>query len=202
MAKTKKKGAITISSEDLELHTRFLEKNFEIKEAAVKDDYCHYTQIITKGVGEGDTHKVKGTGIVYPDMHDALGKLRVHMAVIDDVYKHSNIEIDSIENFNNHDLTLLYNVTGFKIKGSEENASIAIIGTKYVTSAVGRIAMETPEVLMDASSGYKWYNELKEVADLVRMEVALYALGKCTKPTKTEEEETPQIDFETKPEGE
>ena len=190
MAKKKQTApvSITISGDELMLHAALRDKNFIIKEASVKDDYCHYTQVLTKGIGEGDTHKVKGTGIVKSDMHEALGKLRVHMAIIDDVYLHSNIEIDDIEKFYNHDLTLLYNVTGFKMKGTEENESIAIIGSKYVTSAVGRIALETPDVLMEASSGYKWYNELKAAADLCRDEVAMYALGKCTKPETLEEE--------------
>jgi len=39
-------------------------KAFEIMAASIKDDFCNYTYEIKQGVGAGDTHQVKGKGIV------------------------------------------------------------------------------------------------------------------------------------------
>lgn len=177
---------------------QFQSKGFEIKEAAIKDDYCNYSYDITEGIGAGDNHKVKGTGIVDPDMHLAFNKFNVHLAVIDDIYKHSNIEIDDIDKFHNHDLTLLFNVTGFKVKGGDANQSVVLSGTKYVTSAVGRMELDSVPVLLESSSGYKWYNELKDALTKAQEEVAAYKMGKYTKADKDlPEEETPELVFES-----
>lgn len=163
------------------------EITYIIKEASLKDDFCNYKYEITEGVGIGDDHTVKGTGIIKDDMRHAFGNLIVHLAVIDDVFKHSGIEIDDIEKFHTHDLTALYHVTGIKIKGSRENETVILIGSKHVSSAGGRIDIATPKVAMDNFSSYKWYNELKAAVDEVRREVALYKEGKYT-PVEVEEE--------------
>jgi hypothetical protein len=203
MAKKKKREAVTLGINGKEISQDGLQKllggnrPFEIKEAKVKDDFCNYNYYVKEGVGAGDTHKVTGTGIVDRDMHLAFAKLNVHLAVIDDVFKHSNIEIGDIDNFHGHDLTVLYSVTGFKFSGSEDNETVVLIGTKYVTSAVGRIEIESPKISLDSGSGYKFYNELKEAADNAKEEVALYALGKCTQPEVEEAiEDLPKIDFD------
>lgn len=41
-----------------------LVKEFVIKEASIKDDFCNYTFEVASGVGIGDTHNVKGKGII------------------------------------------------------------------------------------------------------------------------------------------
>lgn len=159
-----------------------------ITDAALKDDFCNYTFEITEGIGVGDTHAVKGKGIIKDDLRHAFGKLNVHLALIDDVFKHSGIEIDDIDKYHTDDLTTLYTVTGIKVKGSKENESVILIGNKYVSSAGGRIELASPKIPMDNLSSYKWYNELKAAVDDVRNEVELYKEGKYT-PVETDDDE-------------
>lgn len=164
------------------------ERQYIINDAVIKDHLCNYTFEITKGIGAGDKHSVKGSGVIEDDLRHAFGKFNVHLAVIDDVFKHSNIEITDIEEFETHDLTSLYVVTGFKIKGSKENESIILLGKKFVNSAGGRIELESPKIPLDNLSSYPWYQQLKEAADNARFKVALYKEGKYV-PVETDEEE-------------
>lgn len=155
-----------------------VKRNYEINEAAIKDDFCNYSYSIIDGIGVGDRHNVKGkSGTVENDMNDAFGRLRVHLAFMDDIFKHSKTEIDDIDNMHNDQNTLLYDVTGFKISGGEDNESVILIGNKYV-SAGGRFNLETPKISIDDSSSYKWYNELKKEINDARLEVSLYKEGK------------------------
>lgn len=149
-----------------------------ITEASINDDFCDYTFEINEGIGLGDTHKVKGSGIIKDDMRKAFSKFNVHLACIDDVFKHSDIEVNDIDNLHTDELTGHYHVTGFKIKGSKENESIILKGLKYVSSAGGRITIESPKISLDKLSSYKWYNELKTASDNAREEVKLYKEGK------------------------
>jgi hypothetical protein len=165
------------------------ERNYTIKEASLKDDFCNYTFEIIRGVGHGDTHKVNGSGIIEEDMRLAFARLNVHLATIDDVFKLSDIEMADVDSFHNHELTSRYHVTGFKIKGSTENESIILIGSKYVGTAGGRIELATPKIPLDSLSSYVWYNELKAAADDARLEVALYKEGKYIEAEEEEEEE-------------
>ena len=54
------------------------EKPFIISSAKIKDDYCEYSYEIKKGIGYGDTHSVKGKGIINDDLRKAMNKLNVH----------------------------------------------------------------------------------------------------------------------------
>lgn len=159
---------------------------FEIMEADIKDDFCNYKYEVIEDIGLGDTHKVDGNGIIEDDMRKAFAVFNVHLAVIDDVFKHSGIEIQDIDKLHGHDLTFLFNVTGFKIKGGKDNESIILIGNKYVNSAGGRLEVKSPRIPLDTMSSYKWYNELKAAAEKAREEVALYKEGKYT-PVEVEE---------------
>lgn len=156
---------------------------FNIIAASIKDDFCNYAYEITKGVGLGRIHKVDGKSgglIVDKDMLTGFGKFNVHLAVIDDVYKHSKVEINDIDTFHTHELTGLFQVTGFKTSGGEENESVILIGNKYVSAAGGRIELESPKIALDNLSSYKWYNELKTAVDKAKLEVQLYEGGKGT----------------------
>jgi hypothetical protein len=164
------------------------DRPFLIKEAAIKDDFCNYRYEITKGVGLDDTHKVDGKGIIKDDMRDAFSQLNVHLACIDEVFKHSGVEVEDINKMRSDELTFLYHVTGFKIKGGKDDESIILLGHKYLSSAGGRMELETPKISLDNASSYKWYNELKTAADQARREVELYKEGKYT-PVEVEEEE-------------
>jgi hypothetical protein len=159
---------------------------YRIKSAKIKDDLCNYEYEIIRGLGVGDTHGVKGSALVERDLPAALAKFNVHLAVIDDAFKLSSIEVTDIDALHSHELAFLYTVTGFKISGSVDSESIVLIGHKYLSSG-GRMELESPRVALDNLSSYKWHNELKAAADAAREEVALYKEGKCT-PVEEEEE--------------
>jgi hypothetical protein len=164
------------------------ERGLSIIAAKIKDGVCHYSYEILQGVGQGATHNVKGPGIIKDSLRKAFERLRVHMAVIDDAFKNSGVEIDDIDNFHNAEITGCYVVDGFKIKGSAENESIVLLGNKYVSSAGGRMELASPKIPLDNFSSYKWYNELKILSDNARAEVELYNAGNYT-PIEKEEED-------------
>jgi len=163
-------------------------RSFSIIEASVKDDFCNYTYEVIEGIGIGDKHKVEGSGIVKDGLLNAFSKFNAHMAVIDEVFKHSKIEIEDIGALHVHELSELYRVSGFKMKSTKGYETVKLTGTKYVSSAGGWMELKSPEITLDNLSSYKWYNELKTVCDNARLEVALYKEGNYT-PVKKDEEE-------------
>lgn len=181
-------------------------KEFEIMSAAIKDDFCNYEFKVNIGTGIGDVHKVSGKGVIDQDMTDAFRKFNVHLAAIDDVFSHSGIEVENIDLFHSHELTQRYNVTGFKVKGTKDNESVILIGTKYVNSSGERMDLEAPKIPLDDLSSYKWYNELRDALNVARTEVELYKNGKCTPVEVADKEDSNQlkitdqiadVDFET-----
>ena len=182
MAKATGKGTKQnpIVTEELEDILTDQVKEFVIKKASINDSLCNYSYKILNGVGVGDTHTVKGTVICADSMLEAFAAFNVHMACIDDVFKHSGTDIDDIDTMHGHKLATIYTVTGFEIKGEAEDESIILTGNKYIGSAGGRIELTTPKITLDNLSSYKWYNELKEAADNARYEVELYKGGNCT----------------------
>ncbi|MES2395636.1 MAG: hypothetical protein V4549_06520 [Bacteroidota bacterium] len=171
------------------------EKPFKIMSASIVDDFCNYAFEIKSGVGIGDRHTVKGNGIVDQDMKDAFERLNVHLAAIDDVFKHSGIEVSNIDKLRPHVLTGDYEVTGFKIFALGENEAIVLIGHKHVSCSGERMDLQTPKIPLDNLSSYQWYNELKEAADEARLEVELYKGGKCTKVEESDEEDPKQLNI-------
>jgi hypothetical protein len=189
MGKKPRKGSKEnpLDSNELSAIVNDNEKEISIVEASIKDDYCNYKYEILKGVGIGFKHKVEGRGIIEDDLKDAFNAFDFHLAAVDDVFKHSGTDTDTnIETLKAHELTRLYNATGFKITGGTDAEFIQIIGNKYVSSAAGRIELTTPKVALDNLSSYKWYLELKAAADKAREEVLLYHEGKYTMPAKEE----------------
>lgn len=185
-------GANTmVHADDLDLQEEYdfsAKKEYIIKEAHLKDDFCNYTYEIIKGTGRGDTHKVSGSGLIEDDLRHAFGKFNVHLATIDDVFKHAGVEITDIDELHADDLTDLYRVTGFKIVGSSGTESLILFGSKFVSSAGGRIELKSPKIPLDNLSSYTWYNELKAAADVARREVELYKEGKCVIPDEEEDD--------------
>lgn len=167
-------------------------RNYIITASSLKDGFCNYTLEITEGIGVGTTGSFKGSGLVKEDLVKAFEKLNVHLAALDDVFKHSNIEIEDIDKYHNDELATLYSVSGIIIKGNKENESVILVGNKYVSSAGGRIEIKTPKISVDHLSSYKWYNELKEAIEVIRMETALYKEGKYTPVEVDEDAENPQ----------
>lgn len=162
---------------------------FEITAASIKDDLCNYSFDIVKGLGAGDTHKVSGKGIVDSDLLTAMAKFNVHLAAIDDCFKHSGIDIDDIDMMHGHELATNIIVTGFRIKGGSENESIILTGTKHVSTSGDRMQISSPAILLDELSSYPWAKQLKKAADKARMEVRLYKEGKYTPIKEPEAQE-------------
>lgn len=160
-----------------------------IVSASLNDGLCNYSYDIQTGVGTGNNHKVKGKGIVKDDLSFAFFPLNTHMAIIDDVFKHSNIEVDNIKGFYNHDLSAKYTVSGFDISGEEGSEQVVLTGTKIVSCSGATISIKTPKIPLDSTSSYPFHKELKTAVEKARLEVELYHEGKYT-----EVEATPQTD--------
>src|SRR5690606_26074269 len=108
-------------------------RNFDIREASIKEEFCNYSFEVTSGTGSGDVHKVTGTGMVKDSLNDAFAKLNVHLAVIDEVFKAKGIEVEDIDNYHNDETTFNYRVSSFKIKGSGDNESVMLTGQKFLS---------------------------------------------------------------------
>lgn len=169
------------------------ERTFTITAGKIVDDFCHYSFEIISGVGIGEVHGVKGkVGIIKESMRKAFVVFHVHLAALDGAFRLSAIDVDDIDKFHKHELTGNYFVTGFEIKGADDNESIVLSGSKYVPDAGGRMELFTPRIPLDNLSSYKWWNELKAAADKARHEVARYKEGHCTIPEEDDEEENPK----------
>jgi len=168
------------SGELAEIINEVLDKNtrsYKVTSANLVDGYCNYGFEIIDGVCRGDGRTGKGSHVVKDDLRDAFAKMNVHLAVRDDIFKHAGVEVDDIDQMHGHELATLYSVTGFKMGGSDESESIVLIGNKYVSGG-DRFSLTSPKIMIDNLSSYKWWNELKDAADIVREEVALYMEGK------------------------
>jgi len=162
---------------------------YKITEAVIVDDFCNYKYEMTEGKGPYDRHKVDGKGIIVDDMREVFRNLRVHMAAVYGVFSLQGLDIQDIDLHHNDDITAEFHVSGFKVKGGEDMESISLIGSKHIAMVGGRMALTTPWIDISTLSSYKWHNELKELADKAREEVALYKEGKYIVPDIDEENE-------------
>lgn len=169
-----------------------IEKDLVITLATIKDDFCNYSYDVLKGIGLGDTHNVKGTGIVMDEMKDAFNRFNVHLAIIDDVFRHSKINIVTLEPYHNHEFSTLYRVSGFKIKGNDESVSITLMGTKYLTAG-GHMELVSPKIPLDQLSSYPHWKELKAALEVAQKEVEDYRNGKYIKPEPEEVNDPKQL---------
>lgn len=161
-----------------------VQKPLVIMSASLNDGLCNYSFEIKSGVGEGFTHTVKGKGIADEDLNRAFFPLNTHLAIIDDIFKHSGIEIDKLSSFYTHELSQRYTVVSFKVIGEEENEQVILIGTKRISCSGNEISIQTPKIPIDVLSSYPWAKALKSVIDSCRDEVELYHGGKYT-PVET-----------------
>ena len=167
--------------------TEIPERDYIITGATIKDGKCDYSYRVTEGNGIGDTHNVKGVGIHDDDLATAFGKLNAHMALIDDAFKNSNEEVTKITGkIHNHVLTALYGVSGFAIKG-DENESVILTASKQISCSGEHMQIKTPKIPIDKLSSYTHWSDLLDTMDHVREEVALYKEGKCTNPEPIED---------------
>ncbi len=162
---------------------------YKITEAVIVDDFCNYKYEMVEGKGPYDKHKVDGKGIIKDDMRDVLRKMRVHMAAVYGVFSLQGLDIQDIDQHHNDDVTADFHVNGFKVKGGEDMESISLMGSKHIANVGGRMSLTTPWIDISTLSSYKWYNELKDLADKAREEVALYKEGKYIVPDVEDDDE-------------
>jgi|GEM_PF-4044604 len=168
------------------------EREFIIKSATIKDGFLQYSFEPLKGVAKGDIHNVKGAAIIHEDLSNAMGRIAVHLANIDDAFHKAKVRFKDIDALHDHDLTDNYRVSGFVIKGGDDDEKVQIFGSKHVTIGGGRIELKSPAIAINNFSSYKWWNELKAEVDNVRKEVEEYMNGKCT-PVADEDEDPAQV---------
>lgn len=154
--KPQERKRIIVTSEFIRNLKGTAELSYAITEASVKDDFCNYKYNVKEGIGNNDEHAVTGSKMVTDDLIQAFGKLNVHLACIDDVFKHKDIEIDDIDKFHADETASLYHVTGIQIKGSDENESVILVGNKYVSCSGSRIELKSPKIPLDNLSSYQW----------------------------------------------
>jgi len=196
MAKNKKKKGVEVSingkSIDMkDILERRQNKDYDIIGATLKDDFCNYTVRTNTGQMEGEEGTFKGPLIISDDLRNAFNRLKVHLAVIDDAFNLSLTEINNIDEEHNHEFTHHYDVSGFKIKGADENIQVSLIGSKHLNTVLGRMACVTPNILLAAGTDYKWYNELLTEIENCQKEVALYKEGKGMRPDNGQSKEDP-----------
>jgi hypothetical protein len=148
-------------------------KEVEIKSASLKDALCNYSYELLTGKTAGDTLNRKGTHIVHKDLENSFDKFKVFAAHLDDAYtgNDNSTELSFLEN---EPETENYFVSGFKIAGVEENRSLILGVTKYVTNGV--VSYDTPKVKLNGS--YLYLTQLTEVLDNAIKEVEFYMNGK------------------------
>lgn len=168
-------------------------KPIQITSATIKDGMCNYGYEILSGPGKGDKIPTrKGSAVVHDDMSEAFRLLNVHLAIIDDAFKYISKKSLTLDQLQDHEIAEGFGVTGIKISGSDENEGIILIGYKDVTTGI--ISLESPKI--SATSGYAFYDELKEAIDKVIMEVEDYMNGKAAA-----KEEMPELPFPTEGDG-
>jgi len=110
-----------ITGDDIKnLAKKIAGRDFTILKALLKDDLCNYKYEIISGIGIGDSHNVDGAGIIKDELREAFGKLHVHLATLDGIFKAAGVEITDIDTCHEHEFSLMYRVESFEIKGRKE----------------------------------------------------------------------------------
>ena len=188
---SKSKNKLTINADnvsaDIDVLTE-LSKPVAITNAIIKDGMCNYGYEILTGPGKGDKiPNRKGSSYVHEDMINAFSQLNVHLAIIDEVFKYAKTT-KTLDDMKDHEAVEQFSVTGIKVQGSDEDEGFILIGEKYVET--GNIGLESPKI--KSTSGYLFFDELKESISSVITEVEAYMDGKAA--PKFEQTE---MDFDT-----
>lgn len=174
MSKTIKINANTINANTIDaLFEKLLEREVEIKGATLKDSLCSYNYELLVGPTKGDTLKHNGNHIIHEDLQKAFDQFSVFFAHLDDAYT-GNDNSTKIEDLINQKKTESYIVNSFSISGSEENRSLVISGTKFVSNGV--INFPSPKVKLNGT--YLYLLPLKNVLYNAITEVEEYRNGK------------------------
>lgn len=147
-----------------------------ITNATIKESICSYGYEINAGPCSGDQVKNRqGSQIVHEDMEKCFAALNVHLAILDDHFmgpEHMamNMTLDQMA-----DEASQYFISGFKVKGQDENESFTLLGGKYVKH--GSISLESPKI--SKTNAYPFWEELSESMAAARTEVEKYMEGKA-----------------------
>lgn len=156
-----------------------------------KDGFLNYSYRINKGPKFGFEVSEKGKGIMSDDCLNAFNKFNVHLAMIDEVFKHQGVEVEDIDTLHNDENAMNYVVTGFKVTGDEGSENVVLKGSKY--TALGTMEIETPKIAIDNLSSYKFYNELSAAVAEARRQTELYNGGAFEVPEKEEKPSAKQL---------
>lgn len=170
------------------------DKEIDITAASLAGEFCNYSYEILEGKCAGDSVSRQGSNIFHDDLKKAFWKLFVHLAIICeeiDANKVSNIEalqdidFDKLYDENGNpvykkgtieDRVTHFRVGSFTLKGTGENASIVLIGTKALSTGE-LVKLTTPAKKWQGD--YAFINELRVVVDDLKIEVEEYMGGKC-----------------------
>ncbi len=167
---------------------------YRIKAASIKDMYCNYTYEILHGIGKGDKHVVKGSGIIMDSLQNAFRGLNAHLACIDGCFQHAQKPAEAFDEILSYpELIGNYEVTGFVISGGEGDEKVILSGHKSVIGSGGPVTLATSSVNIPETVIYKWTPELSEALELVRAEVLQYMHGNCTYPSDMPEDDPSQL---------
>lgn len=150
-----------------------VQKDVEIKSAALKDALLNYSYELLTGKTKGDHIGRKGTHIVHEDLEIAFSKFDVFLAHLDDAYT-GNDNATELSFLEGETETENYSVSAFKISGVEENRSLILCGVKQVTN--GTISFDSPKVKLNGN--YLYLTQLTECLDNAIKEVEYYMNGK------------------------
>jgi hypothetical protein len=160
------------------------EKMYIITKAAFNGAFCNYSYEIASGITKGDELNRKGSLIVHDDMRNAMKKLHAHLAVICEEVDGAKIrDIETIEEYdeeNHKDNGIEYKISrfsvdSFTIKGTGENLSVVLSGSKRL-STDDYVALTSPKTELDGD--YKFVHELRAAIDDCVFEVEEYMNGK------------------------
>jgi hypothetical protein len=148
-----------------------VQKEIDVKEAALKDGVCNYKYEQMTGPRKGNQIKEQGSSLVHEEMNNAFASLNVHLAILDDAFTPKGVSKKSIDDLSATDETELYSLTGFKV---DENSNVVLIGSKQVTH--GHIDFSTPKV--NLAGAYIFRDELASAIEILKDEVYAYYNGK------------------------
>lgn len=148
-------------------------KEVEIKSASLKDALCNYSYELLTGKTAGDGLNRKGMHFIHDDLVEAFNKFKVFAAHLDDAFT-GNDNSTELKTLENEPEVENYLVSGFKISGVEENRSLILGVTKYVSN--GYFSYDSPKVKLNGN--YLYIIQLAECLENAIKEVELYMNGK------------------------
>jgi len=175
MTKQKDKAIVVDGDKFLKALENLEGKSIEIRSASLRDQLCNYSYELLTGKTKGDAINRKGVHIVHDDLIQQFKELDVFLAHIDGCFRDANNQTPLSE-LEAEDSLALYEVSGFKLSGVEENKSIILVGHKEVTQ--GTISFETPKIKLSGST-YLYIEELTQRLYATIEEVEQYMEGKA-----------------------